>query len=92
MSRKPYSEQDIRIIDKLIKAGYGWRAFALNVKKQGWITEKQSAALCHMANNLSAQYVKATSPKYGTSRNSKRDYGDEDNFEGFDYGGQGEYF
>lgn len=91
MSRGQYSEQDLRIIDKLIKAGYGWRAFALNVQNQGWITKKQSDTLCHMANNLSAQHVKATSPKYGRS-GYRGSYGDEDNFEGFDYGGQGEYF
>ena len=91
MSRRSYSEQDIRIIEKLIKAGYGWKAFALNVQKQGWITDIQSDTLCHMSNNLSAQYIKATSPKYGTASN-KRGYGDEDNFEGFDYGGQGECF
>jgi hypothetical protein len=94
--RNKYSDQDLRIIDKLIVAGYGWREFALSVQKQGWITRKQSDTLCKMANDLSAQKVKATSPKYGNSRRNKYgemyDYGTGDNFEYADYGGQGEYF
>ena len=42
----------IRIIDELIKAGYGWKKYAENVKAQGWASNKQKDALCNMYNKL----------------------------------------
>ena len=41
-----------RIIDELIKAGYGWKRYAENVKAQGWISNKQKDTLCNMYNKL----------------------------------------
>lgn len=42
----------IQIIDELIKAGYGWKKYAENVKAQGWISNKQKDTLCNMYNKL----------------------------------------
>lgn len=42
----------LRIIDELIRAGYGWKKYAENVKTQGWISNKQKDTLCNMYNKL----------------------------------------
>ena len=42
------TERQIRLIEKCKKSGYGWKAFAEAVEKQGWCSHKQEEKLVEM--------------------------------------------
>ena len=61
-------DEYLRIIDSLIKAGYGWKKYAETVKAQGWISDKQKDTLCNMYNRM--QSLKKSSSRSRTHVNS----------------------
>lgn len=57
----------LTIIDELIKAGYGWKKYADNVKAQGWISNKQKDTLCDMYNRM--RYMKNRTSRSRSHKN-----------------------
>lgn len=63
----PIEDMYLRIIDSLIKEGYGWKKYAETVKAQGWISDKQKDTLCNMYNRM--QSLKKSSSRSRTHVN-----------------------
>ena len=77
----------LTIIDELIKAGYGWKKYAENVKAQGWISNKQKETLILMHQKLTAHNIltkrKGRNAQHGWDRDS--DISDYEAYQSGDY-------
>ena len=81
------SPEDRKLIDKLRRIGYGWGMFASSVLAQGKVSDKQRMTMEGM---VIRTRKRTYYPSRGWEGESTR--WDNDNFEGRDYGGEGEYF
>lgn len=91
--KRPFTDKELTRLDYLIQTGYGWGRYALSVKNQGCITERQATALDEMYCKV---YTKTEQNKTLRSRPSykatyKRHMSDNEGwgevYETADYGG-----